>query len=191
MKHLILFLALALSSAYGYRDSIPAAWKAVPVLIEDPVQVIVLNGTFQAVSEVAYSPVFEMSKLAIYRGFDSTGLNKEDTTFGQLRLMGYDILDSAAVTDSVNVQIVTQASDYSMCGNPTKCPDLSDPWYTVFTDTIKDVSAASAKVEKQRSLNASVLRTARFLRLKATTLSTAAQNIPRVIGEWHRKKRVN
>lgn len=190
MKTLILLFALALSSAFGYRDSIPAAWRANPVIVQDPVQIGVLNGTFQAVSEVAYSPVFELSQLAIYRGFDSTGALKEDSTFGQLRFMGYDIDDSSGQTDSVNVQLIVQGSDYSPCGNPVKCPGLSDPWYTVFTDTIKDVSAASAKVEKQRNLSAASLRTARFMRVKATELSTAAQNIPRVVGEWHRKKRV-
>lgn len=186
----LLGLALALTSAHGYQDSIPAAVRTNPVPVEDPVQVLVMNGTFQAVSEVAYSPIFELSKLAVYRGFDSTGFLKEDTTFGQLRFMGYDISDSAAVTDSVNVQLIVQASDYSPCGNPNKCSTISDPWYTVFTDTIKDVSASSAKVEKTRSLSAASLKTARFLRIKATELSTAAQNIPRVVGEWHRKKRV-
>jgi hypothetical protein len=190
MKILILLFAFALSSAFGYRDSIPSAWKANPVPVEDPVQQIVFNGSFTAISEVVYSPIFEMSKLAVYRGFDSTGFLKEDTTFGQLRLMGYDLLDSAAVTDSVSVQVVTQCSDYSTCGNPAKCPLTSDPWYTVFTDSINDVSAASAKVEKQRSLSAATLKTCRFLRWKATELSPAVQNIPRIVGEWHRKKRV-
>lgn len=190
MKHLILFLALIFGSAQAYRDSIPLPIRTIPNPVQDPVQVILLNGAFQSVSEVAYSPVFELSSLAIYRGFDSTGALKEDTTFGQIRYMGYDLLDSSAVTDSVNVQVIVQGSDYSMCGNPLKCPDLSDPWYTVFTDTIKDVSAASAKVEKQRSLTTATLKTTRFLRIKATELSTAAQNLPRVIAEWHRKKRI-
>ncbi len=190
-KHLLALLGLALfSQAQAYRDSIPEAVRRTPIPLEDPVQAIVLNGIFQAVSEVAYSPVFELSNLAIYRGFDSTGAQKEDTTFGQLRFVGFDILDSAAVTDSVNVQLIVQGSDYSKCGNPNLCPELSDPWYTVFTDTIKDVSAASAKVEKTRTLSSITLKTTRFLRIKATELSTAAQNIPRVYGEWHRKRRV-
>ncbi len=193
MKKQLLALVLlvgALSTAEAYRDSISVAVRSVPKPVTDPVQVKIFDGTFQAVSEVAYSPVFEISGLAVYRGFDSTGFLKEDTTFGQIRLMGYDLNDSAAVTDSVNVQVITQCSDYSECDNPLKCTDLSDPWYTVHTDTIKDVSAASAKVEKTRLLSAAVLKKCRFLRWKATELSTAAQNIPRIIGEWHRKKRV-
>ncbi len=193
MKNKILALALlacAFTAAHGYRDSIPAPYKASPIPLTDPVQVILFNGTFQAVSEVAYSPIFEISNLAVYRGFDSTGFLKEDTTFGQIRLMGYDLLDSAVVTDSVNVQVITQCSDYSTCGNPAKCVETSDPFYTVHTDTIKDVSASSAKVEKQRTLSAATLKTCRFIRWKATELSTAVQNIPRITGEWHRKRRV-
>lgn len=193
MKTLLLALALivgASTTTHAYRDSIPLPMRTIPNPVEDPVQVRIFKGIFQAVSEVAYSPVFELSKLAVYRGFDSTGNLKEDTTFGQVRLMGYDISDSAAVTDSVNVQVITQCSDYSACDNPLRCPELSDPFYTVFTDTIKDVSAASAKVEKQRSMSALSLKTCRFVRWKATELSTAAQNIPMIIGEWARKKRV-
>lgn len=193
MNKLLLALAIsaiAFSTGHGYRDSIPSVFKANPKPLTDPVQVKIFDGTFQAVSEVAYSPIFEISQLAVYRGFDSTGFLKEDTTFGQVRLMGFDLTDSAAVTDSVNVQVITQCSDYSECDNPLKCPDGSDPFYTVHTDTIKDVSAASAKVEKTRLLSAATLKTCRFIRWKATELSTAAQNIPRIVGEWHRKKRV-
>ncbi len=193
MKKMLLALAIvagALTQANAYRDSIPQVIRNTPVPVEDPVQVRLFNGVFQAVSEVAYSPVFELTHLAVYRGFDSTGFLKEDTTFGQVRLMGFDISDSASVTDSVNVQVITQCSDYSNCGNPLACAELSDPFYTVHTDTIKDVSASSAKVEKTRTLSAATLKTCRFIRWKATELSTAAQNIPRIYGEWHRKKRV-
>lgn len=191
MKKQILALAILASalSAQAYRDSIPAPIRRIPNPVTDPVQVKIFDGTFQSTGEVAYSPVFELSKLAIY-SYDSSGVKvKEDSTFGQIRLMGYDITDEPGV-DSVNVQVITQCSDYSECDNPLACVDLSDPWYTVHTDTIKDVSASSAKVEKTRTLSAAALRTCRFMRWKATELSTASQNIPRIIGEWHRKKKV-
>jgi hypothetical protein len=190
MKHLLIVLAFLVSIASAYRDSIPDAVRRVPNPVTDPVQVKLFDGTFQTTSEVTYSPVFELSKLTVYGGVNSSGVLVEDTAFGQARFMGFDISDSAAVTDSVNVQLVTQCSDYSRCENPLSCPSLSDPWYTVFTDTIKGLSAASAAVEKTRDMNALTLKTCRFIRWKATQQSTAAQNIPRIIGEWHRKKRV-
>jgi hypothetical protein len=188
MKNLILLLALAFS-ANAYVDKIPSAMRSVTNTVADPVQVLFLNGSFEDTSEIAYSPVFELSHLMVYHGPDSTGTLKDDSAFGQVRLMAYDITDSAAVTDSVNVQVVTQCSDYSACSNPLKCPDLSDPWYTVFTDTVVDVSAASAKVELTRNLSAGAISTCRFMRWKATELSTALQNKPHIIGEWHRKQR--
>jgi hypothetical protein len=194
MKNLILALAVlagALMPASAYRDSIPDKVRSTPIPLKDPVQVTVLNGTFQDTNEIAYGPIFELTDLAVYRGFDSTGFLKEDTTFGQFRYVGYDILDSSGVTDSVNIQLTTQCSDYSECGNPNKCTDTSDPWYTVHLDTLKDVSANSAKVEKTRSLSAASVKTCRFLRVKAKEISTALQNKgARIYGEWHRKKRV-
>jgi hypothetical protein len=194
MKQFTLALALlacAFSTPEAYRDSIPERYKSIPVVLEDPVQVIVFDGTFQDTSEITYSPVFDISKLFVYRGFDSTGFLKEDTTFGQFRYMAYDISDSAAVTDSVNVQLTTQCSDYSTCGDPRKCPLTSDPWYTVHTDTLTDVSAASAPREKQRSLSAATVKTCRFLRVKGKEISTALQNKgTRLVGEWHRKRRM-
>ncbi len=193
MKNLILALAIlagAFSTAEAYRDSIPERYKSVPVLISDPVQIPVFNGTFQDTSEITYSPIFELSNLLVYRGFDTAGVAKDDTSFGQFRYMAYDISDSAAVTDSVNVQLTTQCSDYSTCGDPRKCASTSDPWYTVHTDTLTDVSASSTPREKQRTLSAASVKTCRFLRIKAKELSTALQNKgTRLVGEWHRKKK--
>lgn len=188
MKTMIAFLLVFGALAFGQNPVPPDTKKSTPIRIEpfdadgigfaEKIYDFNLTNT-GTTGDTVIGNVFDIRKLALvrhYRG-DTTNVVVMDSLLGQATISCYDLSDSAAVTDSVNFQMILQGSDFASNNSDPGTP-MSDAWYTIRSFTLTDVSANSAQVTTDTLKIKLPLLThsPQFIRVHGANLSGAAQN---------------
>ena len=189
MKTMIAFLIAFGALAFGQNPVPPDTKKSTPIRIEpfDPdglafaekIYDFVLTNT-GTTGDTVIGNVFDIRKLALvrhYEGDTATNIAVMDSLLAQATISCYDLADSAAVTDSVNFQMILQGSDFAANNSDPGTPH-SDAWYTIRSFTTTDVSANSAQVttDTLKIKLPLLVHSPQFIRVYGANLSEAAQN---------------
>jgi hypothetical protein len=181
----LLFAAVAGYSSQFYNGT--GDRRDIAEVINEPYISKMVFDVVVDTQDTQYSKAFDIAKLPLEVAPDSGGVLVENFDGGAVTYSCYDADDETG-TDSVNVTIIIQGSDYAADGtNPYKAK--SDTWATIASETITAASAAGAITEASETFTVSD-EAVRYVRWSIANNSTEAiNNQPRCRGYWTRRAR--
>ena len=181
----LVFAMVALSSAATWYNNTQTGKVKV---VEGPPFSLLLADVLLDTAEVVYSQPIDLINIPIaYR--DSANAQVADFSQGNVLVSCFDAVDSAAVTDSVDVSVQLQVAQYAG-DNANPSSFKSDAWASLGSAIALDAaSAASAIVEGTAAVTlASELD--RFVRVQITNDHAVLKDKPRCRVYWSKKAEI-